>query len=255
MRIGIFITARLGSSRLKEKLLLKLKGRPILNYSVDRIRNEFAKEIKRGAAEVFIVTGNEKNNKRFEKEIPNCKVFYGDDDNIPKRHLQAAKAHNIDIIVSIDGDDILCSPHAMRLVYEKLVAGEKYVSTEGMPIGLNAFGYTTAFLESCLAKADYKLLETGWGRIFDTSALFSIKVPIKNVNYLRFTLDYDKDFEFFKAIITHPGINITTIQDDALIDLVINEKIYEKNAAIAQEYWDNFLKKRAEEEAKKQQQN
>ena len=83
MKIGVFITARLGSTRLQQKHLLKVSGREIMKYLVDRINNEFDREITEGEAIVAIVTGNQSVNSKFGELFKECRVFYGDDDNIP----------------------------------------------------------------------------------------------------------------------------------------------------------------------------
>jgi spore coat polysaccharide biosynthesis protein SpsF len=251
MKSGIFITARLGSTRLSSKHLLPVKGREIMGYLISRILHEFDAEIKNKDTVLSIVTGNPGLNKPFEKAFPECSVFYGDDDNIPKRHLEAAEHYGIDFIVSVDGDDILCSSKAIRSVYQALLGGEQYVKTSGLPLGLNAWGYSTAFLRESLAKADYALLETGWGRIFDSTRLVDIPFKSRNEDYLRFTLDYEADLEFFREIIEQKGININEISDEELVGLVFSKKIYQKNESIAREYWDNFKKNIEKEEKKK----
>lgn len=252
MKAGIYITARVESSRLRQKHLQKVNGKAIMNYLIQRINTEFQCEIDSGDVLVIIVTGDKESNQPLEKAMKGAEIFYGDPDNIPRRHVQAAKYFELDLIVSVDGDDTLCSPKAIRAVYEKLLTGARYVNSDGLPLGLNACGYTFSFLEECVNNADVSLLETGWGRIFNKDELVTIHFESKDEKYLRFTLDYQEDLDFFKKIITHQGIDINTISDEELIDLVLNEKIYEINAPVAEEYWDNFYKARAAEEEKGQ---
>ncbi len=248
MKTGIFITARMGSTRLPEKHLLKINGREIMGYLVSRIIHEFSSEIKSNEVLVVIVTGNRNTNFKFETSFKESLVFYGDDDNIPKRHLEAAEFYGIDLIVSVDGDDILCSPNAMREVYNILNEGYVFVKTNGLPLGLNVWGYSTSFLKESLKKNNYSKLETGWGRIFNQTNLKTINFNIKNDDFLRFTLDYKADLDFFTEIIKQSDIDILTIKDDQLIDLVINKNIYKKNMSIAKEYWKNFKKNIKKEE-------
>ncbi|HBE01838.1 MAG: hypothetical protein A2096_12010 [Spirochaetes bacterium GWF1_41_5] len=250
MSIGIFITARLGSTRLAQKHLREVLGKPIMSYLLIRIKNEFKKETDNAQAVVSIVTGNRENNEKLLTSFPGMNVFFGDDDNIPKRHLEAARHYQVDAIVSVDGDDILCSPEAMRSVYELLQKQAPLVKTEGLPLGLNAWGYTTAFLEQSLAQADYKVLETGWGRIFDNSKMISIKKNHDTGELLRFTLDYEEDFLFFRKIISSENFTID-INDRDLIELVNKKQIFLENERIAKEYYINFNKNIALEEKKK----
>jgi len=147
MKVGVFITARSGSTRLSGKHFLPVKGRPIMAYLLDRIQFAFARELAREDAIVAIVTGNAEANRLFETTFAGTAVFYGDDDNIPRRHAQAAAHFGVDSIVSVDGDDIACAPDAMHAVYDGLVSKKPLVKTQGLPLGLNAWGYSTAFLK------------------------------------------------------------------------------------------------------------
>ena len=136
----------------------------------------------------------------------------------------------------------------MREVYNILNEGYVFVKTNGLPLGLNVWGYSTSFLKESLKKNNYSKLETGWGRIFNQTNLKTINFNIKNDDFLRFTLDYKADLDFFTEIIKQSDIDILTIKDDQLIDLVINKNIYKKNMSIAKEYWKNFKKNIKKEE-------
>ena len=141
MKIGLLVTARMGSTRLLDKHLKPLHGRPALSYLLERIENTFETPMLEGFAQVFIATGRASGNTAlgiFSND--HVHLFYGDDDNIPLRHLQLAKAHSLDAIVSIDGDDLFCSPEAMHAVYEGLMQGNPLLKTTGYPFGMNAWG-------------------------------------------------------------------------------------------------------------------
>lgn len=246
---GLFITARLGSTRLKRKHLLEVNGRPILYYLLKRIMLEFRQDLKDQSVKLVIVSSDEEENRRFESfREEGADIFYGSRDNIPLRHLQAAKALGVEKIVSIDGDDILCSVHGMRKVYDALNQGNNYVKTSDLPLGMNSLGYSKKFLEEALRNYSDKTLETGWGRIFDESQMTAIAIPFKNANpLLRFTLDYEEDFRFFKEILIAFGDRIFTATDEEIVDLVENKELYRITASISQQYWENFNKNIAKE--------
>ena len=168
MKTGIFITARLGSTRLEKKHLLTVNNHPILFFLIKRIKEEFREQLISGEIKIIIVTSDEPENREFENfQKDGATVFYGSINNIPLRHLQAATAHSLDSIISVDGDDILCSVKGMRTVYEALMQGAKYAKTSNFPFGMNSSGYSKDFLESSLNGHFGDILETGWGRIFD----------------------------------------------------------------------------------------
>lgn len=244
MHIGIIITARLGSSRLKEKHLRVVDGRPILYYLLERIKKAFQKEIDDKKISIIIATSDEPENRKFEQFISKgVSIFYGSQNNIPLRHLQSAEANQLDGLISVDGDDILCSGEGMKMVYQQLILGSDYIKTSSLPFGMNVMGYSTYYLRQALKSIDIGILETGWGRIFDESVLKEIPFKIdNNHNLLRFTLDYPEDFAFFKQLITQFPGDISICKDQEIVDYVNDNQLYKVTETIASEYWVNFNK-------------
>jgi spore coat polysaccharide biosynthesis protein SpsF (cytidylyltransferase family) len=246
---GILITARLGSTRLEKKHLLPVNSRPLLYYLIKRITWEFEKEIQDHSVQLIIAASDEQENRKFEdfSEL-GTSVFYGSINNIPMRHSQAAEFYNLDAVVSIDGDDILCSPKGMREVYTLLRKNKKYVKTVNLPFGMNSSGYSRYFLSSSIKNHSNDILETGWGRIFDEKELVEIDFPllIRNES-LRFTLDYQEDYQFFKALIENTGDGIIDMSDEEIVSIVLTENMYRLNETISKKYWDNFKKLQQQE--------
>ncbi|QWV95970.1 hypothetical protein KP005_11295 [Geomonas nitrogeniifigens] len=242
MTTGIFITARLGSTRLQRKHLLEVAGKPLLQYLLDRAAHEFSKEIGKGEVEVVIVTSDLPENREFEKLCrPGVQVFYGSDSNIPLRHLQGARARGVANIVAVDGDDILCSVAAMREVYQSLAGGALYAKTSGLPFGMNCFGYQTGFLEQGVNGHQGETLETGWGRIFDEARLAVLPMDLGgNGLPLRFSLDYQEDYQFFDRVISTIGAGITEAADREIVSVAVDNNFYSINADIAEAYQRNF---------------
>lgn len=251
MKVGLFLTARLGSSRLKQKHLLPVGDTTLLGVLMARIEAAFERELADGTAVLAITTSDEEENREFERHVgPRGRVFYGSVGNIPLRHLQAARALQVDAIVSIDGDDILCSVDAMRHVFEALLKGAPLARTADLPFGMNAWGYSTAVLAEVLERDSSDLLETGWGRIFAGIDAVEARLPRYSSNdLLRFTLDYDGDYQFFKAVIEGMGAQIVTATDREIVDFVQAQGLGRLNENLAKEYWANFHQKVQEEQA------
>lgn len=250
MKTGIFLTARLGSSRLPRKHLLPAGSRPMLGILLQRILRAFRVETKHGEVVVVITTSDEAENRAFESfRRDGADVFYGSLHNIPLRHLQAARSLSLDNMVAVDGDDVLCSVNAMRLVRNALQAHSPYVRTVGLPLGMNAFGYSTGFLAESLQGNEGKNLETGWGRIFDDARAADITVTAapSAPQTLRFTLDYPEDCAFFQALAAHFGERILDVSDDEIIECVIEQRLYELTDPISDRYWNDFVAVRAKE--------
>jgi len=248
MKTGILITARLGSTRLKQKHMLIVCGKPIIYYLIERIRQGFLPQLNKGEVAIIIATSDEPENRAFENmQMEDITVFYGSVRNIPLRQFQAVSCYGLDYAISIDGDDVLCSVAAMRSVQDALYAGKAFVRTSGLPFGMNAMGYSRSFLESSIDAHQSDILETGWGRIFDTSVLKTVDMGLTEDEKLRFTLDYDEDYQFLSRIIELMGDNIFTAKDTEVLKLVDENNLWQINEKVCKEYWYNFYKKQNQE--------
>lgn len=241
---GIMIVARLGSTRLTQKHLIEAAGKTFIEWLAERYTFAFRKEIEQGEVTVFVTTSPNEENKKFETVFANnpaVKIFYGADSNIPLRQWQSAAANGIDNIISIDGDDILCSTEAAIIVRNKLLQHCDYVKTSGLALGMNVMGYKTAFLKNSLDKAQASTLETGWGRIFNEEKAENISLGNYDLDKrLRLTLDYNEDAEFFKKVIEGLREKIFETNDASLIDYIIQNKYYQLNEKVNDIYWQNF---------------
>jgi spore coat polysaccharide biosynthesis protein SpsF (cytidylyltransferase family) len=241
--IGVFITARLGSSRLSQKHLIDVKGKLMIEWLVDRYSFAFKELIDKNELKIFITTSVKIENKKFEFifENSNVEIFYGADSNIPLRHLECAKANSIDYILSVDGDDILCSIEASKIILKKLLEIGNLVKTIGLPLGMNVMGYSTLFLEKSLNNNSIEKLETGWGKIFDEKDTITIEIENNlNCENIRMTLDYEEDVLFFNNVINGIGNEINTISDKDLLENIIKNNWSMANENLIDTYWENF---------------
>ena len=164
------------------------------------------------------------------------------------RHLECAKANSIDYIISVDGDDILCSIEASKIVLKNLLEKGNLVKTIGLPLGMNVMGYSTLFLERSLDQNKIEKLETGWGKIFEEKDIITIEIENNlNCEKIRATLDYNEDVLFFNNVITGIGNEINTISDKDLVENIINNNWSIANENLIDTYWENFNKQKKAE--------
>jgi spore coat polysaccharide biosynthesis protein SpsF len=251
--IGILIIARLGSTRLKRKHLIEAGDKSFLEWLISRIQFQFKEELLNNDVKIVIATSDEPQNKEFEtiSSKLGCEVFYGNIHNIPQRQFECAKHFNFSSIISVDGDDILCSTEAMKKVALLIeTADNEMVKTTGLPLGMNVTGYKTTFLQKTLEKAgSIKMLETGWGTIFKgtNSIIYDYSVYEKEVSNIRMTLDYALDADFFKKVIEENKQNMHSIPDSLLIETILNNKYDQINSSLNEEYWNNFNKEKQQQ--------
>lgn len=243
MITGILIIARLGSTRLPNKHLIKVGDFTFIEWLTKRFEYSFSEQIKKKEVQIIIATSNKPENKTFETiySNKNIKIFYGADSNIPLRQLECAEHYNLTNIISIDGDDILCSTDGALNLLKVLNQGQQSIKTVGLPLGMNSMAYSTVFLKKCLNKKNFNAkFETGWGRIFQNKLL---EIPISDFPFkkeLRFTLDYSEDSFFFEKIISHFGDQLINTTDFDIINFVLKNNLFEINSKLTDIYFQNF---------------
>jgi glutamate-1-semialdehyde 2,1-aminomutase len=241
MRIGIFITARMGSTRLCDKHLRDINDAPAISWLMTRIMREFSSEISSDSVGVWIATGDAVSNAEFNSIAlaAGSSVFNGDDNNVPLRHLQAAEALKFNAIISVDGDDIFCAPEAMRAVYEALLSGASVAKTKGLPLGMNAWGYDTKTLCDALSRSPIDILETGWGRIFDDIPSLDKYFECKGADEIRATLDYQEDLIFFDQCMRNIP-DWKEIPSNQFVGRILDLRLHQLNYHLSNAYWENF---------------
>ena len=113
MKTGIIIQARLGSTRLPQKMMLKLNSQAIIEYLLNRLQDTAFVD------EVIVATTRDEQDDRLGQFVKNLgfPVFRGSTRNVLDRFYHAAKTHRLDIIVRICGDNpFLESAEISRLI-------------------------------------------------------------------------------------------------------------------------------------------
>ena len=120
MSIGAFIIARLSSSRLPEKNILEIMGKPMIERMVERV--EAAERVDK----VIITTSNLSSDDQLESVSKDIGVgcYRGSLDNIMDRIVNASKAYKCDTIVELLGDNPLAHSALIDDVVEFFLEGE-----------------------------------------------------------------------------------------------------------------------------------
>ncbi len=242
---GILLNIRLGSKRLHHKHLRTINGKMAIEWLVLRLK-QIVKDIPDVA--IILASGNKHSNRELIDiaKTLDIEVYFGDDNNIPKRHLECANYYGFTHLIPIDADDIFVSELAINSLFDVIKSSSnKIMKTVGLPFGTNLIFYETNYLRSVLIEHTGKIVETGWHRIFvDIPELF---IPCVNSELLRFTLDYEDDLKFFEKIITKLGDQFLSINTHDLVNVVIDNQIYECNSYLLTMYWNNFNEEKKKE--------
>lgn len=136
VNIGIVILSRYSSNRLPGKALIKIKGKEILKYIVERLEYRF----KRNS--IIIATSTEKSDDVIEefakKENINC--YRGSLEDVASRFYEAAKQKSWEYAVRICGDNLFANTEALESMMH-ILNEEKYdfisnVKNRTFPIGM-----------------------------------------------------------------------------------------------------------------------
>lgn len=207
-KIGIFLRARMGSSRLPGKHMLQIMGKPVIQHLVERVKfNTNISQI------VLCITENQEDDilEDIAKEN-DLYVHRGKSGAVLQQFVDAAKALDITKIVSVDCDNLLFDYTLLDKTAQVLMFIEPeadYIRWRGYPVGAgNPKGMSLKGLETVSANHKegiehifaYMEQEPGLTRAninMDTPLLARAKPYI---NDIRLTLDYKEDLELFRLL-------------------------------------------------------
>ena len=203
MKIAAIIQARMGSSRLPGKVMMKLDEYPTLYHVVNQLR------VSKFLDEIIIATSTEKQDDLiFEYAKKNhLLVFRGDEKDCLDRYYQCAKKFNVDIIVRIPADKPLIDPNLVDDLLEKFLKTKyDYASnwlTKNVPSGTEVEAVTfNALSKSWKEAISQNNREHVTQYIYENPNKFSIlnlKYNDMPIN-LKYSLDTPEDLIFIKQV-------------------------------------------------------
>lgn len=218
MNVDVFILARLGSSRLPEKHLKLVDGKPAIQQLIDRLKH--ATKIRNIIVCTTILASDDKLVNFLQKE--GILFFRGNEKDVLTRFLEAAKQFKTDVIVDVEGDKIYADPFyidkIVTIMEENNVdfvigsSSTEFDPTDHFTHGVIPAGVRTVALEKLCQLKRSPDTETGYKEFFISNSLFSKKyikpdVIPKNIKKIRLTLDYQEDLELANLIFKELGSN------------------------------------------------
>ena len=106
MKTVAIIQARIGSSRLKNKMMLSLHGKPIIEWIIKRVKKS------KNIDTLVVAIPKSKENNILEKYLKklNVRVYRGSEKNVLKRFYEASKIYNCENIIRVCADNPLIDP-------------------------------------------------------------------------------------------------------------------------------------------------
>lgn len=218
-----FVQARMGSTRLKGKVLKKVNGQELLLFLVKRIRKA------RTISDVVVITTTGVNDDVIADFCKEHKINYyrGSEFDLLDRHYKAAKKYKADFVVKIPSDSPFSDPNIIDRVinlWKKNQDRYDYVSNyhpPTFPDGLDVEGCSLRVLQIAWreAKKDFEREHT-FPFIWDNPERFRIGNVINRHGDMflkyRWTMDYEADFAFIEAVIKQFKNNPYFTMEDVL---------------------------------------
>jgi spore coat polysaccharide biosynthesis protein SpsF len=234
MKIPVFISVRLDSSRLPGKCLLSFGNKEtVLSFVIKRSR--FFK------LEPIITTDTEsyENGLKFLMEELDVKFFIGPKENKLKRWYRAANKFKIDIFHSVDADDPFFDAERIRLSYNYLNENKKY-DLIYPSLYSDSGGASEGFSINKKILRKFNLLgddhDTSYiSSILNDNKFFKMPDPIYKRAQTRLTLDYLDDYIYLNKISKRFNYNIERkiiedfINDKGYLDNVYLNKVWKEN--------------------------
>lgn len=208
MKIGVIIQARMGSSRLPEKVMLKLHGKTVLEHVIERVKQSKLTD------EIIIATTTNDRDEVIEAEAHRCGViaFRGSEDDVLSRYYLAAKENSADTVIRITSDCPLIDPIILDEIidfyllnnYDIVSNASSNLSNRTYPRGLDIEIFSFNSLESAFknAKKKYQREHVTPFIYENATKIFYYRNDIDYSKY-RWTLDTIEDLRLITAIYNH----------------------------------------------------
>ncbi len=208
MSVSIIVEARLGSKRLPNKIMYKIKKYFFIEYLIKRLKKS------KQSNEIIIATTNLIQDKKLVRiaKKNRVKYFQGSNNNVIKRVIDAGKKFNCKTIVRITSDcpviDVSILDQAVKIFKKKKCDYLSNSHIRGYPDGMDVeiFSLKTLVKSYKFFKKEKYKEWTTWAirkkpKIFKKLLL----EPPKELYWpsLGLTLDEYKDYLFLKKIILH----------------------------------------------------
>jgi len=202
---GIIIQARIDSTRLRGKVLLRLpfgSNTSVIETIIRRCKKTTIID------SIILATTRQTNDDILEKIAisENIKIFRGSENNVLERFYCAAKKENLDTIIRITADNPCIDPILVDNILRAHIEGNwDYTTTEGYPVGLGIEVFNFDALEEAYKNATkYYEKEHVAPYIYKNPQKFKINIVKAPKDLyapdIRITLDTEEDYALLCAV-------------------------------------------------------
>ncbi len=213
MKVVAIVQARMGATRLPNKLMKLIGGVPMIELLLSRL--SLATEVN----QIIVATSVDGRNQPLVDQARRLgfECIQGSENDVLDRYLQAAKAAKADVVIRITGDCPLVDPALVdEAIRQFKAAGVDYLSNTSPPSypdGLDIEVFTYAALERAATETDKAYDREHVTPYLRTAGQFR-QATMQNeedLSALRWTVDEPADFAVISNIFAHftPEIHFT----------------------------------------------
>ena len=207
-KITAIVQVRTGSSRVPNKVLKVIEGKPIITHVIDRIR------LSKYIDDIIIATTDLRRDNIIEEYCRNnnIKYFRGSEQDVLSRFYYTAKSYNVDIIARLTSENPLLDPDIIDIVIKKHIDDNNDYTANNIkrtyPRGLDTEIFNFNILEKVFNNAtkDYEK-EHVTPYIYDHPNKFKLSnieaVGKFNRPDIRITLDTYDDLKLLEVLLHH----------------------------------------------------
>lgn len=220
LKIGAIIQARLGSTRLPNKVLLPLP----FNGELSILEQVLLRADKSNKFNTIIVATSDNTTDNVLADFLQRKhtaFFRGSEEDVLSRFYEAATEHELDVIVRLTADNPCLDPNTIAdTIDQHILLKNDYTRTTGLPIGMNIEVMSYQALKTAFEEAKDK-----HDREHVTSYLYAnpekFKIHFQPYSFeneafsnFRLTVDYPSDYAMVNLIFDNFGSENTFSMDE-----------------------------------------
>lgn len=204
-KVGAIVQARMGSTRLPNKVMKLINGVPMIEVLLRRLANARLVDV------IMVATSEDEKNAPLARHVRSLgyQCFEGSEDDVLDRFARAAKLTGADVIIRITGDCPLVDPGlvdaCVRQFQESRVDYFSNVEPPTFPDGLDVEVFTAQALERASKEAESRFERehvTPYLRRFGKFKKGSLQHN-EDLSKLRWTVDEAADFAVIEQIFNH----------------------------------------------------
>lgn len=240
-RIGVVVACRMKSSRLRDKALLPLAGKAMIDRCIENCQR------MRYSDTVVLATSTVEQDAVLEAAATRtgCGFYRGDPDDVMSRYLGVADMYGLDVIVRVTGDNPVISPEiADYLLEEHFRAGADFTRAENDAIGTGAHIINVDAMRRVIDGMGSAPMSEYMNWYFENnSEAFNVQIlslPDDLSRSYRLTMDYDEDYKLMSGLfdlLAEANLPHTTTNVFKVLDA--NPKLARLNAGLTVKYHTN----------------